>query len=146
VTVEVGSLTDRQVKLTIGATTSTIEVSSGAPLINTTSPDFSNVIDQKVLEDLPVNNYRWSSYALLTPGVVADSNGFGLLSFRGRSTLLNNVTFDGTDDNQAFFSEELGRTRVGYLTCTQHISFSHILKLTMPLGMLPAVNLPKMWE
>src|SRR6202042_2658839 len=103
------------------AASSTIEVTSGAPLINTTSPGFSNIIDQKVLEDLPVNNYRWSSYALLTPGVVADSNGFGLLSFRGQSTLLNNVTFDGADDNQAFFSEERGRTRVGYSTAKASI-------------------------
>ena len=44
------------------------------------------------------------------------SNGYGLLSFRGQSTLLNNVTIDGTDDNQAYFSEERGRTRAGYST------------------------------
>jgi len=121
VTVQVGSLTDPQARLTVGEASSTIEVSSEAPLVNTTSPDFSNVINQKILEDLPVNNYRWSSYALLTPGVVADSNGFGLLSFRGQSTLLNNVTFDGADDNQAFFSEERGRTRVGYSTAKASI-------------------------
>jgi outer membrane receptor protein involved in Fe transport len=120
-TVEVGSLSDPQAKLTIGATTTTIDVSSANELINTTSPDFSNTIDQKILEDLPVNNYRWSSYALLTPGVVSDSNGFGLLSFRGQSTLLNNVTFDGADDNQAFFSEERGRTRAGYSTAKASI-------------------------
>jgi outer membrane receptor protein involved in Fe transport len=53
--------------------------------------------------------------------VVADSSGFGLLSFRGQSTLLNNVTFDGADDNQAFFSEERGRTRVGYSTAKASI-------------------------
>ena len=68
------------------------------------------------LHDLPQNNYRWSAFALLTPGVVNDSNGYGLLSFRGQSTLLNNVTIDGTDDNQAYFSEERGRTRAGYST------------------------------
>lgn len=68
-----------------------------------------------------MNNYRWSSYALLTPGVVSDSNGFGLLSFRGQSTLLNNVTFDGADDNQAFFAEERGRTRAGYSTAKASI-------------------------
>jgi hypothetical protein len=116
ITVSVGSLSDPEARLAIGAETTTIEVTSGNPIINTTSPDFSNTIDQKVLQDLPVANYRWSSYALLTPGVVADSSGFGLLSFRGQSTLLNNVTFDGTDDNQAYFSEERGRTRVGYST------------------------------
>jgi hypothetical protein len=52
----------------------------------------------------------------LTPGVVNDSNGFGLLSFRGISTLLNNTTVDGADNNQAYFSEERGRTRASYST------------------------------
>ncbi len=121
VTVTVGSLTDVQPKLTTGSATETIEVTDAPPAINTTNNDFSNTIGTKVLEDLPVNNYRWSSYALLTPGVVADSGGFGLLSFRGQSTLLNNVTFDGADDNQAFFSEERGRTRVGYSTAKASI-------------------------
>jgi outer membrane receptor protein involved in Fe transport len=121
VMVSVGLLTDVEPKLTVGSSATTIDVISSMPLINTTSPDFSNTIDQRVLEDLPVNNYRWSSYALLTPGVVSDANGFGLLSFRGQSTLLNNVTFDGADDNQAFFSEERGRTRVGYSTAKASI-------------------------
>ena len=121
VTVQVGSLTNLPAQLSVGSSETMIEVSSSAPAINTTSPDFANTIDQKILQDLPVNNYRWSSYALLTPGVVADSSGFGLLSFRGQSTLLNNVTFDGADDNQAFFSEERGRTRVGYSTAKASI-------------------------
>ncbi len=121
VAVSVGSLTNLEPRLAPAGSTETIEVTSEAPAINTTNNDFSNTIDLKVLEDLPVNNYRWSAYALLTPGVVADSSGFGLLSFRGQSTLLNNVTFDGADDNQAFFSEERGRTRVGYSTAKASI-------------------------
>ena len=120
VSVEVGGLTDPHARLTLGSATETVEVSSEAAAINTTSNDFSNVVDQKVLADLPVNNYRWSAYALLTPGVV-EGGGFGLLSFRGQSTALNNVTFDGADDNQAFFSEERGRTRVGYSTAKASI-------------------------
>ncbi|MFN0120009.1 MAG: hypothetical protein ACKV2V_05860, partial [Blastocatellia bacterium] len=35
-------------------------------------------------------------------------------SFRGISGLLNNNTIDGGDNNQAFFSEERGRTRISY--------------------------------
>lgn len=120
VSVTVGLLTDPHARMTLGSATETVQVSSEAPAINTTSNDFSNVIDQKVLADLPVNNYRWSAYALLTPGVV-EGGGFGLLSFRGQSTVLNNVTFDGADDNQAFFSEERGRTRVGYSTAKASI-------------------------
>ncbi|HKF48876.1 MAG TPA: TonB-dependent receptor [Terracidiphilus sp.] len=116
VTVQVGSLTDVDAKLTVGSSTQSVEVTGDAPLVNTTSPDFSGVVDQIALHNLPENNYRWSAFALLTPGVVNDSNGYGLLSFRGQSTLLNNVSIDGTDDNQAYFSEERGRTRAGYST------------------------------
>ena len=114
--VEVGALTNVEASLPVGGAATTVEVSGEVPAINTTSPDFANVIGLEVLQNLPVNNYRWSSYALLTPGVVADSNGFGLLSFRGQSTLQNNVSIDGADDNQAFFAEERGRTRAGYST------------------------------
>ena len=93
-----------------------MQVSDEAPLVNTTSPEFAGVVPQIALQEVPENNYRWSAFALLTPGVVNDSNGYGLLSFRGQSTLLNNITIDGTDDNQAYWSEERGRTRAGYST------------------------------
>src|SRR5215469_1314621 len=121
VTVQVGSLTDVDAKLTVGSSTQSVEVTGDAPLVNTTSPDFSGVVDQIALHNLPENNYRWSAFALLTPGVVNDSNGYGLLSFRGQSTLLNNITIDGTDDNQAYFSEERGRTRAGYSTIKEAV-------------------------
>ncbi|HWE85828.1 MAG TPA: TonB-dependent receptor [Terracidiphilus sp.] len=116
VTVQVGELTTVTAKLTLGSASQSVVVTGESPLVNTTSPDFAGVVDQIALHDLPENNYRWSAFALLTPGVVNDSNGYGLLSFRGQSTLLNNVTIDGTDDNQAYFSEERGRTRAGYST------------------------------
>jgi hypothetical protein len=121
VIVQVGQLTDLSPKLPVGSEAQTVEVTSEAPAINTTSPELANVINQRMLQDLPVNNYRWSAYALLTPGVVSDANGFGLLSFRGQSTLMNNVTVDGADDNQAYFSEERGRTRAGYSTAKASI-------------------------
>jgi hypothetical protein len=121
VIVQVGLLTDISPKLTVGNTSETVEVTSEAPALNTVSPDFANVIPQRVLQDAPVSNYRWSAYAALTPGVVVDGSGFGLLSFRGQSTLMNNVTIDGADDNQAYFSEERGRTRAGYSTAKSSI-------------------------
>jgi len=120
-TVQVGLLTNVDANLRVGTSSQTVEVSGTSPLLNTVSPDFASVIEQRTLHNLPVSNYRWSSYALLTPGVLNDSNGFGLLSFRGQSTLLNNITIDGTDDNQAYFSEERGRTRAGYSTAKTSI-------------------------
>src|ERR1700678_3436969 len=82
--------------------------------MHTDSPEISTVIDQTTIDNLPINGRRWSSFALLTPGVVSNSDGFGLLSFRGISYLLNNNTIDGADDNQAYFSEARGRTRASY--------------------------------
>src|ERR1051325_959468 len=116
VIVSVGSVTDISPRLGVGGTSETVEVTAEAPQINTTSPEFAPTLNQVAISNLPINGGRWSSFAMLTPGVVSDSSGFGLLSFRGISTLLNNTTVDGADNNQAFFSEERGRTRAGYST------------------------------
>ena len=93
-----------------------MEVTSEAPVLNFESPDFSSNLNQKAMQDIPVNNRRWSSLAMSTPGVVSDGSGFGLVSIRGISPILNNVLIDGADDNQAYFSEERGRTREAYST------------------------------
>jgi hypothetical protein len=113
IVVEVGRETSLEVPLSIGAVTGTVEVTGEAPVINTTQQDFSTNLNQTSINELPVNGRRWSNFAILTPGAVPDGN-FGLISFRGISGLLNNSTVDGGDNNQAFFSEERGRTRAAY--------------------------------
>src|SRR5215207_1178748 len=113
VVVEVGRETSLEVALSVGPVTGTVDVSAEAPVINTTQQDFSTNINQTSINELPINGRRWSNFALLTPGAVPDGN-FGLISFRGISGLLNNNTIDGGDNNQAFFAEERGRTRISY--------------------------------
>jgi hypothetical protein len=114
VTVEVGRETSLDAALSISAVTGTVEVTSEAPVINTTQQDFSSNINQTSINELPINGRRWSNFALLTPGSSLDGT-FGLISFRGISGLLNNNTIDGGDNNQAFFAEERGRTRISYV-------------------------------
>ena len=116
VVVEVGQQTTLQPQMSVGSVANTVTVSAAAPLINTESADFASNLSLQTINSLPINGRRWSDLTLLTPGVVSDANGFGLLSIRGISPLLNNVQIDGADDNQAFFSEERGRTREGYST------------------------------
>lgn len=114
VVVEVGVVTSVEAPLSIGPVLGgTVEVTSEAPAINTSQQDFSSNLNQTSINELPVNGRRWSNFAILTPGTVPDGN-FGLISFRGISGLLNNSTVDGGDNNQAFFSEERGRTRSAY--------------------------------
>ncbi len=114
VIVQVGSVTDIPARLNVASAGATVVVSAEVPQVNTNSQEFAPTLDQTAISNLPINGGRWSSFALLTPGAVNDASGFGLISFRGMSTLLNNNTVDGGDNNQAFFSEERGRTRIGY--------------------------------
>jgi hypothetical protein len=114
--VTVGSLTSLQPILKAGSVNQSVVVSAEAPVLKMESSEISETLTSKEILNLPLNGGRWSDLALLTPGAVSDSNGFGLISFRGISPLLNNVEIDGADDNQAFFSEERGRTREGYST------------------------------
>ena len=114
IVVEVGRETSITAALSIGPVSGgTVDVTSEAPAINTSQQDFSTNVNQTSINELPINGRRWSNFALLTPGAVPDGN-FGLISFRGISGLLNNSTIDGGDNNQAFFAEERGRTRISY--------------------------------
>lgn len=112
--VEVGQSTNVDIPLSIGTATAEVEVTGEAPVINTNDNANAININQVSINELPINGRRWSEFALLTPGTVPDGT-FGLISFRGISGLLNNNTIDGGDNNQAFFSEERGRTRINYV-------------------------------
>ncbi|HKR59999.1 MAG TPA: TonB-dependent receptor [Pyrinomonadaceae bacterium] len=114
VVVEVGRITEVNAALSIGAVSENVEVTAEAPVINTAQPDFASNINQTSINELPTNGRRAFNFVLLTPGVVPDGN-FGLISFRGVSGLLNNNTVDGGDNNNAFYSEERGRTRITYV-------------------------------
>ena len=113
VVVEVGRVTTVDIDLGLAGAQENVVVTSEAPVINTEQQDFSTNINQTSINNLPINGRRWSNYAILTPGAVPDGT-FGLISFRGISGLLNNNTIDGGDNNQAFFAEERGRTRISY--------------------------------
>src|SRR2546422_3928824 len=121
VVVEIGRVTSLEISLAVGGATETVEVRGEAPVVDASDQDFSTNLDQTSINELPINGRRWSNFALLTPGATPDGD-FGLISFRGISGLLNNNTVDGGDNNQAFFSEERGRTRLSYVISQASIS------------------------
>ncbi len=114
IVVEVGRSTPIEVGLSLQGVTGTVQVTAEAPVINNSSQDFTSNVNQTTINESPINGRRWSNFAILTPGAVPDGT-FGLISFRGISGLLNNNTVDGGDNNQAFFAEERGRTRIPYV-------------------------------
>ncbi len=116
VIVQVGGTTEITPHLATSSTQESVEVTGEAPILNFESPDISTVLNPHAVADLPLNGGRWSNLTLLTPGATLDTSGYGLISFRAISTILNNVEVDGADDNQAYYAEERGRTREGYST------------------------------
>jgi len=116
VIVQVNEVTEVNPHLATGPSTTSVEVTADAPVLKFESAEYGGHLDAKEIESIPINNRRWSSLALTTPAVTNSSDGFGLLSFRAISPLLNVIEIDGADDNQSFFAEERGRTRAGYST------------------------------
>lgn len=133
VIVAVSQTTAVQPRLAVASSSAEVIVTEQAPVMNLESPDFTGSLNQQAMQNIPINNKRWSSLAMETPGVVSDSNGYGLVSIRGVSPLMNNVEIDGADDNQAFFSEERGRTREAYST-----SFAAVREFAVNTGVYSA--------
>ena len=114
ITVTVGGVASISPKLKVGSISNTVDVQAENLDMHSQDSAISTTIDQTQIDNLPMNGRRWSDFARLTPGVVSQQSGFGLLSFRGISFLLNNNTIDGADDNQAYYSEARGRDRTAF--------------------------------
>ena len=113
VTIQVGQTAAIDLKMHPAGVAETVTVAAEAPVIDTRRTDVSNVIGEQAIQNLPITGRRWDNFVLLSPGVTNDGN-FGLVSYRGISGLYNNNMVDGVDNNQAFFSEARGRTRISY--------------------------------
>jgi hypothetical protein len=105
----VGQQLGFNISLTVAGTGATVNVTSDAPIIESTKTDVSGVVSSEQILNLPINGRRVDSFVLLQPGVTADA-AFGLLSFRG-STAGNTFLTDGIDTTNSFYDENAGRTR-----------------------------------
>jgi hypothetical protein len=113
--VEVGVVTTADIVLGLAGQTATVTVTGEALTVDTEQSTFATNFNNVALENLPINARRWSYFALSTPGAVPDGT-FGDISFRGVGYVFDNNTVDGTANTQAFFAEEVGRTRMAYST------------------------------
>ena len=109
VPVTVGDTVSVDAALPAASVATDVVVTTDAPLLDTEKVASNQVVDEKLVANLPVNGRRFDNFVLLTPNVVPD--GFtGLISFRGISGLYNSNLVDGANNDQAFFSEARGRS------------------------------------
>lgn len=130
VVVQVGQTTTQNVQLEVGGVTQQVTVESTSPLFQTTESSVSTVVDQKLIEELPLSGRRYTDFVLLTPNVSADGD-FGLVSVAGQQggadsgyangNGSNSFTVDGANATSNYFGEARGRTRVPYVFGEQSI-------------------------
>ncbi len=80
--VEVGQEALVDLTLAVGEISEEVIVTGEAPLINTTSATLSDVIDEKQVHELPLNNRNLVELSLLSPGVTQARNA----SYTGQTT------------------------------------------------------------
>lgn len=110
IVLQVGQNVNLPVNLQVSAAAQTIDVTSGAPIVETTKTGVSQIVNTAQIDNLPINGRRVDSFVLLTPGVTNDG-AFGLISFRGVAGG-NTFLTDGNDTTNQFYNENAGRTRI----------------------------------
>ena len=105
VAVDVSSNVTRNFKLQPGKVTETVEVTSEAPLLQSQDASVGQVVNQKSVNDLPLNGRNFTFLAQLASGVntpQADTRGnasTGAFSANGLRPAQNNYMLDGIDNN-----------------------------------------------
>ncbi|MCU1226434.1 MAG: hypothetical protein JWQ42_4527 [Edaphobacter sp.] len=112
VIVTVGAKISLTVQLTVASANQQVDVNTEIPVVDTARTTVAETVNARAVAELPVNGRNFLDFTLLTPGVVRDVRG-GDLSFGGQRGTLNSLTIDGTDNNNTFFGQSLGRSGSG---------------------------------
>lgn len=108
--IEVGQNINVNATLGVASAATQVDVTSELPIVDTNKQGVSQVVNQKQIDELPINGRRVDSFVLLTPATTNDG-AFGLISFRGIAGG-NSFLTDGNDTTNVFYNENAGRTRI----------------------------------
>ncbi len=111
VDVAVGLDTTVPIPLDLGMGDRVIDVTETAPLVETTRDVLGQVVENKLVTELPLNGRDFGKLVALTPGVTVEGSGvagtekgFGQFNINGNRDRSNNYMLDGTDNNDPFFN------------------------------------------
>jgi len=84
---EVASSQIRDVQLKVGAATQTVEIVADAAVVDTTTNSMGQVINDKTVQEIPLNGRHFTDLSLLTPGTMTPpANGFLSAPLRGQGS------------------------------------------------------------
>src|SRR6184192_2207982 len=77
----------RNVQLRIGETSVTVEITADAVILDTATNSMGQVINDKYVQDIPLNGRHFTDLSLLTPGTITPpANGFLSFPLRGQGS------------------------------------------------------------
>lgn len=115
VAVTVGQTLALNISLKVGTATETVDVSAEAESVDTARTELSTQINERSVENLPINRRDFSRFALLTPGVsIVQGPDGDEITINGQKGIQNNVSIDGADANNPFFGEQRGGQRPAF--------------------------------
>ncbi len=106
--VTVGQMRDLAVSLAVGSVETVVNVSSEAALVETTRSSTTDTIDQRRIDNLPINGRNYINFTLTDSQVVRDNapntgaaptSGLNMSGQRARSNLVNVDGADATDNS-----------------------------------------------
>ena len=117
--IEVGEAAQLTFKLKVAGPKESITVSDAPRVFDPDPGSVSALIDDRAIKDLPLNGRRFTDLLLLSPGVTQDPRGLtsgsnGDLSYGGIRGYNTSFLIDGSDNNNGFYAQALGRYRSPY--------------------------------
>jgi hypothetical protein len=120
-------------EMVIGSASESITVEGGAPLLNSSDATVSTLIDNRFVENMPLNGRSFSALIDLTPGVVLVNSNFfeeGQFSVNGQRPDANYFTVDGVSANLGTPVSSFGQGGTGQLPATNAFGgFSNLVSL-----------------
>jgi hypothetical protein len=98
-----------------------LTVEASAPIVDAGRDVLGEVVERRLVTELPLNGRDFGKLVALTPGATVDPSGvagtqggFGQFNINGNRDRSNNYTLDGTDNNDPFFNNSaLNQTGIG---------------------------------
>jgi hypothetical protein len=112
VVVSVGIETTADLMLVVGPSQrQSVNVVARTPLVESSHDVLGQVVENRLVTQLPLNGRDFGKLVALTPGVTVEGpgvagteKGFGQFNINGARDRSNNYTLDGTDNNDPFFN------------------------------------------
>lgn len=105
-------------QLVVGAASESIIVHETPPIIQTDSSTLGQVVNNRLVQDLPLNERNFLSFALLVPGSELAAQGSqnatlgGALNVNGARDQANNFLLEGADNTDPFINQYVALTSI----------------------------------